>query len=207
MFNKLKYLFIEKRAKEEIKLDSDLIILTIIASLLAAFGINMGNNHLITASMLVSPLFNPIIAVVIFIIEKDRKNIFNAVGTLFVITILSIVTSISFFYVLKITNFLNAFAYVSPKINIFNVLGISVLIGVVGSLLWIWPKAPNISSGIAIAISLVPPIAKFSAGVILGDYVIALDYLLIYGLNLLGIIASSIVIFTLMSRGKLPETT
>ena len=205
LIEKIRHLFIEKRAKEEIKLDGDLIVLTVLASLLAAYGVNLGRTHLIIASMLVSPLFNPIIAIVIFLIKKDGKNLLSAIGSLLAITLMSVFVSGAFFYILKMVNLLNDFSYVTPPVNVFNILGLSLLIGSVGSLLWLWPKAPTISSGLAIAISLVPPVVRFSAGLVLGEYSAALNYLLIFGLNLAGILFSSTVIFLFRFENKLPD--
>lgn len=193
---------LQKRAKEEIKLDQDLIILTIISSLLAVFGIKMNNTYILIGSMLVSPLFDPIISTVVFVITNKWKEFWSSLKSLGIVLSISILTSgISWVLFLKL-GVIKTLNSLSTSFNMFDVLGVAILIGIVGTLFWIWPKSSNSSAGIAIAISLVPPIANMTLGLAAGDSAVSLNYLYILTLNLLGILLGSIIILKIYVRGR-----
>lgn len=176
-----------KRAKEEIKTDEDLVILTLVASLLACFAVIDDNSFYLLGAMLVYPLFNPVISLVVLLFDKKFKEALNAFMSVIGVVLLSLFISLLFF--LAYTGF-SGELYKLPVMDYsyFVNVSVAVLLGMVGMLLWLWPKAPGVSSGIAVAISLVPPIASIAAGFALGD----LNYLtrssIVLLINLFGII-------------------
>jgi uncharacterized membrane protein len=54
MAKKLQHL--KERALKEVRTDQDLLFLTVLSTLLAAFGVKIGNEYIIIGSMLISPL-------------------------------------------------------------------------------------------------------------------------------------------------------
>lgn len=193
---------LEKKAKQESKLDQDLIILTIIASLLAVYGIKMNSPYVLIGSMLVSPLFDPVISTVVFYFEKNIDSLKKSIKSLLVALLISISVSLIFWLLLFITGQLDNFQHASTIVNVADTTGVAILMGIVGTLLWIWPKTSNTSAGVAIAISLVPPIANFTGGVVLGNYQSAFTYLSILLLNLLGIIIGISITLKIYMNGK-----
>jgi uncharacterized membrane protein len=69
-------------------------------------------------------------------------------------------------------------------------------------LLWIWPKSSNTSAGVAVAISLVPPIANTMFSLFWGYTEHAKYNIFIFLINILGIFVGSILILTIYSKGK-----
>lgn len=191
----IKTRFLEEKAKQEVKIEQDLILLSIISSLIAVFGVKMNNIYILIGSMLVSPLFDPIISSAVFFVSKNYQSWLKSLKSLIIALAISILTSLIFWFVLKVFNQLGTFNYLLPNITLFDTFGVAVLMGVVGTLLWIWPKTSNTGVGISIAISLVPPLANLTAGLIIGQYSIALEHSLVLVLNLLGILIGSV--FTL----------
>jgi uncharacterized membrane protein len=72
----------------------------------------------------------------------------------------------------------------------------------VGMLLWIWPKVYNTGAGVAIAISLVPPIAYATMYLIYGLYDLSLNYFLAFLVNLVGTLIGGSVILFFYNRGN-----
>ena len=186
---------LERRAKEESKLDRDLITLTIIASLLAVFGIKTDNVYVTLGAMLVSPLFDPIISITVYYYTQNSKGLKQSLKSLFYVVSLAFITSGLAWEILFQLKDLHIYVYTSPSINIFDSLFIAILIGIVGSLMWIWPKTSNTTAGIAAAISLIPPITMSSGGIVLGDLRNSLQYFILFFINISGIFLGATGVF------------
>lgn len=202
MVKSKKIISLENKARFEAKFNQELILLTIFASLLAVLGLKMNSPYVLIGAMLVSPIFDPLISAVVFLVSKNKHSLVTATKSLFIAILLSIFTSMVFWFLLNITNQLETFQYLQISFSLFDILAVSVLMGVVGMLLWIWPKSSNTSAGVAIAISLVPPIANFSAGLVLGDLNNSMNYFIILVLNLLGIFLGALLILVIYSSGR-----
>ena len=186
---------LERRAKEESKLDRDLITLTIIASLLAVFGIKTNNVYVTLGAMLVSPLFDPIISITVYYYTQNSKGLKQSLRSLLYVVSLAFIISGLAWEILFQLNDLQIYVYTSPSINIFDSLFIAILIGIVGSLMWIWPKTSNTTAGIAAAISLIPPITMSSGGIVLRDLGNSLQYFILFLINISGIFLGATGVF------------
>lgn len=175
-----------KKANNEVKTDQDLILLTILSALLASYGIKMDNTYILIGSMLVSPIFDPLISVVILSKLNYTKEFLKAVGSFLMTITLAYLSSLLFWYLESLFSGIEAYTVATP-ITI-DLLIVATIIGFVGVLLWIWEKASNTSAGIAIAISLVPPIANMALGTALGDMSLLANSGMILAINLCGIL-------------------
>ena len=195
---------LEQRAKEESKLDRDLITLTTIASFLAVFGIKTNNVYVTLGAMLVSPLFDPIVSITVYYYTQNSKGLRQSIKSLiYVISLAFVVSGITWAILFKLHD-LQTFTYAPTNINIFDSLFIAFLIGIVGSLMWIWPKTSNTTAGIAAAISLIPPITMAAGGLILGDITDSLQYIALFAINMIGIFAgATIVIYAYFNQKKI----
>ena len=192
---------LETKARQEVKLDQDLILLTICASLLAVYGVKMSNDYILIGAMLVSPLFDPVISSVVFLVGQKSREFITSMKALLVAILISLFSSGIFWVVLRLFGLMDSVNYNRPAVSI-DILGVSILMGIVGTLMWIWPKTSNTSAGVAIAISLVPPITNLTLFLILGDYSWALEYLFILMINIVGIYIGSLGVLKLYSKGK-----
>jgi uncharacterized hydrophobic protein (TIGR00271 family) len=181
------------RAREEIRTDSDLIILTIISALLAGFAIYMDNLPLLIGSMLIGPFFDPILSLVVLgLLGRKKARAIHALGTLlFMITIGIVAVVFQFLIISNVTDF--------TMLEITNIghlesFLVALLLGAVGMLLWIWPKASNTSAGVSIAIFLVPPLANVAIGLVYGGILNVLHYASLFILNCLGMVLGGYII-------------
>lgn len=199
MPEKLQHL--KERALKEVRTDQDLIFLTILSTLLAAFGVKIGNEYVIIGSMLISPLFDPILSILVPIFAEDGKSFLKSFKSLLIVLLLSFGIGIIFWAGIY---FVGQYELVSTEIftiswdNFF----IATILGIVGMLLWIWPKTYNTGAGVAIAISLVPPIAYSTLYLIYGIYDLSFDYLLAFVVNLLGTLLGGAIVLFFYKRGS-----
>jgi len=201
----LKTNYLENKARENFKIDQDLILLNIISSIVAVFGLKTNSVYIIIGSMLISPFFNPIISSMVFLVSKNFKDYFKSLKTLLILLLSSVLVSLFFWFLLNFFGQLQNFNYLPPNISLIDTFIVAVLMGVVGTLLWIWPDATNAGVGISIAISLVPPIANFTAGIVTNQYPIALNHLFILALNLLGIFIGAFFVLKIYFNGEHKE--
>ena len=201
MKNKLNELL--KKARQEVKLDQDLVILTAASSILASYGVKQDNVYILIASMLISPLFNPIVSVVVFSKSLDIKGTLKSLKTLLVVLSLSVGISGIFWILLALIDPkpLSDLIVTNPNLS-FDTLILAIIMGFVGTLLWIWKDLTNTYAGVAVAISLVPPIAYFTFNLISWNLTHAFEYLKILGVNLAGIFIGALMVLILYSKGR-----
>ncbi|MCB9790516.1 DUF389 domain-containing protein [Candidatus Nomurabacteria bacterium] len=193
---------LETKAGEEIALDQDLIILTVIASMLAVLGIKMDSDYILIGAMLVSPLFDPIISSAIFLISKNKEKFYKSLKSLVIIVLIGILSSIAMWTFLSFLDHTATQAYVLQSFTVFDIGLVAFLTGIVGTLLWIWPHRSNTSAGIAIAISLVPPIANIAAGVVSVNLNDAIKYSASLGLNIVGIYLGALLVLEIYVKRR-----
>lgn len=180
-----------KRAKIEIKPDEDLILLSIASGILASFGIFLDDSFVLLGAMLVAPFFDPLISFVVFLFFKKWKNLLQAVASFVLITLISLITSILVFTIVQQYQDIRQVSF--SLFLQYEYFFIALVLGVIGTLLWMWPKSSNTSAGLSIAISLIPPLANIGRGIVLFDTKIVTEYSVIFILNTIGIIAGALL--------------
>lgn len=183
------------RAKEESKTDIELIILSIVSATLASLGIALNDNFIIIASMLIAPFLEPMISFVVLFKAQNLKGIINSVRAFFVIFVIGAITSSIVFYLLSLKYDFENVSYF-PKTN-FEYFIIAIILGAVGMLLWIWPKMSNTSAGLAIAISLMPPLANVGRSIILLNSTKFFSSVGSFFINVIGIIIGAMLVLFL----------
>lgn len=196
---------LQKRAIEEIKTDKDLILLTILSSLIASYGVKMDNMFVLIGAMLVSPLFDPIISLVVLSFLENEKASKKALKSLIITLLIAFGTSLIFWFIVMLFEGDPSSSSFVPEPSIDFII-VSVLLGIVGMFLWIWPKASNTSAGVAIAISLVPPITYFAMHLVNKNMDLAFMYLAALLLSLMGILVGASIVMYYFLRGKLDNT-
>lgn len=197
--------FLEDKAKENFQIDQDLILLNIISSFVAVFGLKINSVYILIGSMLISPFFDPIISSMVFFVSNNFKDLFQSLKTLLILLLTAIISSLALWFLLNLFGELDTFNYLLPNITLVDTFIVALLMGIVGTLLWIWPNVSNAGVGISIAISLVPPIANFTAGLVMNQYSLALQHLSILALNLLGIFLGAFIILKVYFNGEHKE--
>lgn len=190
---KFKLQDLSKRALEEVKPDTDLIILTIISVLIAGFAIYMDNIALLIGSMLIGPFFDPILSIVVLGADKrTERRILDALLSLVLITVIGLAVGVIQFLFLE---FFGNFELLEiTRFGFLESFIVAFLLGAVGMFLWVWPKTSNTSAGVSIAIFLVPPLVNVSIGLVYCDLSTIVYYFSMFLINCLGIILGSFLV-------------
>jgi uncharacterized hydrophobic protein (TIGR00271 family) len=186
---------IKNKAQEESKLDADLVTLALISSVLAAFGIQLGNEFVLIGAMLVSPLIDPIISVISFLHLGEWRKSLGALARLIFVLFLSLLVALIAFLVFELVNFTPRVSY-TPFVGV-EYFFVALLLGLVGTLLWFWPNSSNTAAGLSMAISLVPPLANISRGFALLDQSLITESVFSTCINIVGLMVGAALVFWL----------
>jgi len=196
---KFKLKDLTKRAVEEIKPDTDLIILTIISVLIAGFGIYMENIPLLIGSMLIGPFFDPILSIVVLgANHKDDKKVLSAIVSLLLMVVIGIAVGVIQFLIIRYFTDFQVLDII--PLGFLESFIVASLLGAVGMFLWVWPKTSNTSAGVSIAIFLVPPLVNVSIGLVYCNLEGILYYGSMFLINTFGILVGSFLVLQFLVR-------
>src|SRR6516165_4331758 len=178
-------------------------LLLLLSAVIATAGVVSDSTATVIGAMIIAPLMTPILGIVLGVVTADRANLFRcllllAAGAAAVLALSWLLGHVVPYPVIAATNSQVA-ARVTPRIVD---LVAALATGSVGSVALTRPDVSDTLPGVAIAISLVPPLAV--AGLTLesgspGEFVGAL---LLFATNVVAILASGIVVLALYRVGR-----
>ena len=181
--------------------DVDFFIMMGLSTAIATFGLLQNSSAVIIGAMLVAPLFTPILALSLAIVQGDMpffrlavessiKGVALSIGLALVLTSLSPLT--------QLTNEI----LVRSQPNMFDLL-IALASGMAGAYAIAREDVATSLPGVAIAAALVPPLSVIGIGLAQGNLVIAGGSTLLFLTNLVAIVLSGVITLTLL--GFLPR--
>jgi len=175
---------------------ADFYFLVILSTLIVALGLLADNVILVIGGMLVTPLLSPILAIAMGIVISDTKVIMRSVK----------IFSISFLLAFAVALVLGLFS--APKVGDINLINImqpslftffvSVVAGLAASYTWVKPGLDETLPGVAVSVTLIPPLTAIGLAIADRDWLIFNNVLKVFLLNIFGIIVVSLVVFSLM---------
>lgn len=195
---------IERLIKESTPRD-DFFLLVMLSMLMASFGLIQNDTAVVIGSMLIAPLLSPILSIALGIALFD----WHLIGRSFV-TILKAV-ALGFVAAFILGFFLyGRFPELTPEIlsratpNLLSVL-IALVAGFAAAFTLAKPDLSATLPGIAISVSLIPPLAVAGIGLARWNLSVASKSFTLFIINVAAIIFSGFVVFFLMKmRSKKP---
>lgn len=166
-------------------------VLLVLAAVIASAGVVADSTATVIGAMIVAPLMTPILGTAVALVLADRKNLLHnlglvLVGALVVMAIGYLVGSLHANDVVAAVNTQVA-GRVSPKLIDLTA---ALATGVVGAFALVRSDVSDTLPGVAIAISLVPPLAVVGLTLESGAPTEALGALLLFATNVAAIIAT-----------------
>jgi uncharacterized hydrophobic protein (TIGR00271 family) len=173
----------------------DFFLLLVLSVLIAVPGLFLNNAAVIIGAMVVAPFLNAILSLALGVTIADFNLIVRSLKTLLLAILIVIFASfiMSLFYHGADLNG-GILAGSSPSLSY---LIVAIASGIAASFALVRPNLSVTLPGIAVSVSLLPPIAVTGIGLAFGSIGLVTGSLALFGLNLLGIIFSAIVIFSL----------
>jgi uncharacterized hydrophobic protein (TIGR00271 family) len=188
----------------------DFFFMTVLAVLTATFGLLLNNSAVIIGSMLIAPILYPILSLSLGITMSDSKLIYRSSYTLVKSSILGVLSAAA-----ATLLFTGRFTEITPEILLRTYTSlpyvvIAIIAGLAGSFALVKPQLNETIPGIAISVALIPPLAVVGIGIAKFSWTIVSGSLLLYLVNVTGIVFASMLVFSLMDlyrkRGEADRT-
>lgn len=181
---------------------ADYYFLVVLSTLIVALGLLADNVILVIGGMLVTPLLSPILAIALGVVINEGKVITRSLKIFFISVLFAFVVS----FVAGVlsganVNLEGSKLVASMEPGLLTLL-IAVVAGLAASYTWAKPDLNETLPGIAVTVTLIPPLTAIGLAVAGQDWAIFRDVLNVFLLNVLGIISASIVIISLMDFYK-----
>jgi len=193
-----------KELLEESKANSVYYTLLVLSSFIVACGLLLDNASIVIGGMLVTPMLTPVLAIALAISVGEvgaLRRIGILIGKSFLIVIAaSVLLTLVFGLPQNVLTFENT---VRTAVLYFVVALVS---GVAATFAWARKEVAAVLPGIAIAVSLVPPISAVGIWLSALQFDAARFYFLVFLFNLFGIVMGSVVVFSLLKFYRTEKT-
>lgn len=187
--------------REESKLNNSFMILLILATMIATFGLFINSSSVIIGAMLLAPLMQPIVSLSMGVLRQDTTLLVNGMKTIFVgvCAVLFTATIISMFTPIERLTTEMA-GRLSPTIlDLF----VAIISGTAAAYAKSNEKILGSLAGVAIAVALVPPLAVAGIGLGWADWHMFSIAFLLFITNLVGIVLAAAFTFVLLGFSPL----
>lgn len=175
-------------------------LLLIFSSIIIACGILMDSMAIVIGGMLVTPLLSPILAIVLGISTGEvglvNRSAWITLRSVLMVVVISMVFGFLFPAGLDNNQFI---ATVQP--NILYVI-VALISGAAATFAWSNNDINEALPGVAVAISVVPPLAVLGLGIGVFSAEMIRTSFVVFALNFLGIVMGSLVVFSLQQFYK-----
>ena len=180
--------------------DRDFYILVAGAALLAVCGIFLDSMPVLIASMIVAPLAPPILALSLGVIAGDGRLAGRSAGMLAISIFAAVALAAG---LTKISGHLAVDpVFISFSAHIVLDIVIAVISGALAAYGFMQTKVGGVFMGLGVAVSLMPPLVATGIGLVSQDLIVWPVAALIFGLNIAGILAGSVIIFGMFGFGS-----
>jgi len=176
-------------------------LLLILSTLIVVSGLLKDSIVLVIGGMLVAPLLSPILSISLAITIFKGKVFLRSILVFIISALASLLTSM---IIGLIADFDLATMELVEMMHIFDAATILVPIaaGAAASFTWAKKDLNSSLSGVAVTVTLLPPLAVMGLALAQQNLIIFQDSLNLYFLNVSGIIIGSLIIFLLMGFYK-----
>lgn len=177
----------------------DFFLQSILATLMATLGLLANNVAIIIGSMLIAPVLYPLLGIGMGSVMKNRKVILNSLKTLIIAVILSIIAStiLTLFYV---HNDFSLLTELQARERVTTIeIAIAFIAGLAATFALIKPKISEVLPGVAVSVSLIPPLAATGLYFAKQNWVSAGHTFLLFTTNVIGVILASAIVFFIMN--------
>ncbi len=176
-------------------------LLLLLSTFIVTFGLIKDNVILLIGGMMVAPLLSPILSVSLALTILNFKVFLRSLVVFFLSAITSLIVAALIGLTTEIS--LQAIGAISLMSQFdFATLLIPVAAGAAASFTWAKKDLASSLSGVAVTVTLLPPLAAMGLAISSGEKAIFRDALAIYSLNVSGIIIGSLAIFILLGFYK-----
>jgi uncharacterized hydrophobic protein (TIGR00271 family) len=182
-------------------------ILLILASIIASAGVVADSTATVIGAMIVAPLMTPILGTMLAVVLGDRNNLLRSLGLVVAGAFAAILIGFAVGLLVPSDVLAATNGQVAGRIHprLVDLLA-AVATGAVGSIVLARPDISDTLPGVAIAISLVPPLTVVGLTAEAGAWEQSAGALLLFSTNVAAILATGIVVMAIYGVHRFAET-
>jgi len=183
---------------EESRTDLDFYVFLCASVFITTLGLAIDNPIVIVGAMLVAPMLYPILALGLGVVTSSGHAVARALRIIGQSVLIAIVIAFATSHLVGIDNqpiTEQLELLIDPNLSLFFLT--SVAAGIVASFSWVTQKTALSFPGVAITVSLVPPIAAVGVSAALLSQELLVGSTLLFLVNLVGIVLASVIVFSL----------
>ncbi len=179
---------------------ADFYFMVILSTLIVTFGLIKNNVILVIGGMLVTPILSSILAVSLGLVIVNLRLIFRSLRIFTAAFLLAVLVS----YITSLFNDFNLaditlIKLMEPTLYTFVV---ALVAGAAASLAWVKPNLSSALPGIAITVTLIPPLTAIGLAFAKEEWQMAGMVFNVFILNIVGILLASLLMLILMKFYK-----
>ena len=179
---------------------SDFYLLVVLSTLIVAMGLLIDNVILVIGGMLVTPLLSPLLAIALGVVIKEGRVIIRSFKIFLFSSIAAIMVAFSVGIISSHTlHNLKLISIMEPSLLIIL---IAIIAGFAASYTWAKPELNVTLAGIAVTVTIIPPLAAIGLTFANGEWVLFKNTLNTFLINAFGIFIASLILFYLMDFYK-----
>ncbi len=199
--SKAQYATLFTNLREESKLSQNFMVLLILATMIATFGLFINSSSVIIGAMLLAPLMQPIVSLSMGVLRQDTALEINGTKTIAIGVFSVLATAALIALITPMERLTSEMAgRLSPTIlDLF----VAIVSGAAAAYAKSNEKILGSLAGVAIAVALVPPIAVAGIGIGWGDWSMFSTAFLLFITNLVGIVLAAAFTFAMLGFSPL----
>ncbi|MEX2341259.1 MAG: TIGR00341 family protein [Candidatus Paceibacterota bacterium] len=178
---------------------TDFFLMLMLSISMAVFGILLGSSVILIGSMLIAPILYPVLSLSLGVIVSDSKLIARSFFTLLksvgIGLMAGLVIGLLFAGVAN-GEMLPLSIYMEGSTS-FMYTTVAIIAGFAAAFAITKPHLNETLPGVAIAVALVPPLATAGVGLAMFDWAMISSALLLFFVNVVGIMFSAMVVFAM----------
>jgi uncharacterized hydrophobic protein (TIGR00271 family) len=199
--SKEQYASLFTNLREESRLSQNFMVLLILATMIATFGLFINSSSIIIGAMLLAPLMQPIVSLSMGVLRQDATLQINGLKTIAIGVLAVLVTAALIALFIPIERLTTEMSgRLSPTILD---LYVAIVSGAAAAYAKSNEKILGSLAGVAIAVALVPPIAVAGIGLGWGDWSMFSTAFLLFITNLVGIVLAAAFVFAMLGFSPL----
>jgi len=177
----------------------DFFVLLMLSVSMAAFGVLLNSTVILIGSMLIAPLLYPVLSLALGFIVADEKLIARSMFTLLksVGYALAAGVVIGFLFSTRVDGALTIVTELGTPASLMYTV-VAAIAGFAAAFAMVRPKLNDTLPGVAISVSLVPPLATAGIALSLLNWAAFSNALLLFLANVIGIVFSAMIVFALL---------
>lgn len=188
---------------EESRANVDFYVLLAGSTIITTFGLVLNNSVVVIGGMLVAPLLFPILALGMGVTTSSKQAIKRSLAiigeSVFLVAVISFFTA----FLLNAKEVTTTMQFASQTTIIHFLIAFTS--GVMASFAWVRQNINASLPGIAVSVSLLPPLATFGIGISMFEKTITSGALFLFIVNLLGIAIASVIVFALFGFSNMQK--